>query len=75
MSRNVVGRQDGRRNIHILLVNPSIRLSIFTSRAGILTKTSDKLLQYPSTTPELYGAKVAPLVEKAMNGFNSTIFA
>jgi centromeric protein E len=36
---------------------------------------SDKLLQYPSTTPELYEVKVAPLVEKAMNGFNSTVFA
>lgn len=35
----------------------------------------DKLLQFPSTTPELYNAKIAPLVEKAMNGFNSTIFA
>nr|XP_031863411.1 uncharacterized protein CI109_001287 [Kwoniella shandongensis]KAA5530483.1 hypothetical protein CI109_001287 [Kwoniella shandongensis] len=39
------------------------------------TYTFDKLLQYPSTTPELYGDKVAPLVEKAMNGFNSTVFA
>ena len=33
------------------------------------------LLRQPSKTPELYSAKVAPLVEKAMNGFNSTIFA
>ncbi|WWC70146.1 uncharacterized protein I206_104093 [Kwoniella pini CBS 10737] len=39
------------------------------------TYTFDKLLQFPSTTPDLYGAKVAPLVDKAMNGFNSTIFA
>ncbi|OCF60786.1 hypothetical protein L486_00426 [Kwoniella mangroviensis CBS 10435] len=39
------------------------------------TYTFDKLLQYPSTTPELYGDKVAPLVDKAMHGFNSTIFA
>ncbi|WVW84086.1 hypothetical protein I302_106115 [Kwoniella bestiolae CBS 10118] len=39
------------------------------------TYTFDKLLQYPSTTPELYGQKVAPLVDKAMHGFNSTIFA
>ncbi|WVQ81716.1 hypothetical protein IAT38_003841 [Cryptococcus sp. DSM 104549] len=39
------------------------------------TYTFDKLLQYPSTTPELYADKVAPLVEKAMNGFNSTVFA
>lgn len=35
----------------------------------------DKLLQYPSRTPDLYEAKIAPLVEKTMNGFNSTIFA
>ncbi|KAK8864543.1 hypothetical protein IAR55_001793 [Kwoniella newhampshirensis] len=39
------------------------------------TYTFDKLLQHPATTPDLYGDKVAPLVEKAMNGFNSTIFA
>ncbi|WWC89175.1 uncharacterized protein L201_004093 [Kwoniella dendrophila CBS 6074] len=39
------------------------------------TYTFDKLLQYPSTTPELYQQKIAPLVDKAMNGFNSTIFA
>lgn len=37
--------------------------------------TPAHLLQHPSTTPELYEAKVAPLVHKAMNGFNSTIFA
>lgn len=35
----------------------------------------DALLQYPSKTPELYTSKIAPLVDKAMNGFNSTIFA
>ena len=35
----------------------------------------DALLQSPSTTPELYSSKIAPLVDKAMNGFNSTIFA
>ncbi|WVR06885.1 hypothetical protein IAU60_003921 [Kwoniella sp. DSM 27419] len=39
------------------------------------TYTFDKLLQHPSTTPELYHEKIAPLVEKAMNGFNSTVFA
>ncbi|ORY32865.1 kinesin motor domain-domain-containing protein [Naematelia encephala] len=39
------------------------------------TYTFDKLIQYPSTTPELYNAKVSALVDKAMNGFNSTIFA
>lgn len=33
------------------------------------------LLKQPSTTPELYSAKIAPLVDKAMGGFNSTIFA
>ncbi|ODO06440.1 centromeric protein E [Cryptococcus wingfieldii CBS 7118] len=37
--------------------------------------TFDKLLQHPSTTPELYTAKVSPLVDKAMSGFNSTVFA
>ena len=36
---------------------------------------ADKLLQYPSTTPDLYNAKIAPLVEKAMSGFNTTVFA
>ncbi|WVF71322.1 hypothetical protein IAT40_006125 [Kwoniella sp. CBS 6097] len=39
------------------------------------TYTFDKLLRHPATTPELYADKVAPLVDKAMNGFNSTIFA
>ncbi|WVQ99545.1 hypothetical protein IAU59_006681 [Kwoniella sp. CBS 9459] len=39
------------------------------------TYTFDKLLRHPATTPELYAEKVAPLVDKAMNGFNSTIFA
>ena len=33
------------------------------------------LLRQPSKTPELYTSKIAPLVQKAMNGFNSTIFA
>lgn len=33
------------------------------------------LLRHPSRTPDLYTSKVAPLVDKAMNGFNSTIFA
>ncbi|ODN80563.1 hypothetical protein L202_02763 [Cryptococcus amylolentus CBS 6039] len=37
--------------------------------------TFDKLLQHPSTTPELYNAKISPLVDKAMSGFNSTVFA
>ena len=37
--------------------------------------TIDKLLEFPLRTPDLYDAKVAPLVKKAMNGFNSTIFA
>ncbi|WVQ73983.1 hypothetical protein IAR50_003564 [Cryptococcus sp. DSM 104548] len=37
--------------------------------------TFDKLLQYPSTTPELYAAKISPLIDKAMSGFNSTVFA
>ncbi|TYJ58685.1 hypothetical protein B9479_000521 [Cryptococcus floricola] len=37
--------------------------------------TFDKLLQQPSTTPELYTAKISPLVDKAMSGFNSTVFA
>jgi centromeric protein E len=40
-----------------------------------LMVVADKLLQFPSRTPELYNAKIAPLVDKAMNGFNSTIFA
>nr|XP_018262811.1 uncharacterized protein I303_04295 [Kwoniella dejecticola CBS 10117]OBR84969.1 hypothetical protein I303_04295 [Kwoniella dejecticola CBS 10117] len=44
-------------------------------REDTYTYTFDKLLQHPSTTPDLYGEKVAPLVDKAMNGFNSTIFA
>jgi centromeric protein E len=35
----------------------------------------DALLTYPDTTPVLYNSKIAPLVNKAMNGFNSTIFA
>ncbi|RXK38655.1 hypothetical protein M231_04062 [Tremella mesenterica] len=39
------------------------------------TYTFDALLQAPATTPQLYHAKVAPLVDKAMSGFNSTIFA
>jgi centromeric protein E len=39
------------------------------------TQPTDKLLQFPARTPELYEENVAPLVIKAMNGFNSTIFA
>ena len=35
----------------------------------------DALLQFPSRTPDLYEQRVAPLVNKAMNGYNSTIFA
>ncbi|GFZ46737.1 hypothetical protein JCM24511_03957 [Saitozyma sp. JCM 24511] len=46
-----------------------------SGREDEYTYTVDKLLQFPSTTPELYSTKIAPLVEKAMNGFNSTIFA
>lgn len=37
--------------------------------------TPDTVHQYPRTTPELYADKVAPMVEKAMAGFNSTVFA
>ncbi|WRT66518.1 uncharacterized protein IL334_003477 [Kwoniella shivajii] len=44
-------------------------------RGGKAGREDDKLLRFPSTTPELYEEKVAPLVDKAMNGFNSTIFA
>ncbi|WVO15973.1 hypothetical protein L204_103638 [Cryptococcus depauperatus] len=44
-------------------------------REDTYTYTFDKLLQYPSNTPELYSEKVAPMVEKAMIGFNSTVFA
>ncbi|OWZ51163.1 centromeric protein E [Cryptococcus neoformans c45] len=44
-------------------------------REDTYTYTFDKLLEYPSTTPELYVDKVAPLIDKAMNGFNSTVFA
>jgi centromeric protein E len=33
------------------------------------------LLKQPAKTPELYATQVAPLVDKAMNGFNSTVFA
>nr|KIR85317.1 centromeric protein E [Cryptococcus tetragattii IND107] len=44
-------------------------------REDTYTYTFDKLLEYPSTTPELYADKVAPLINKAMNGFNSTVFA
>jgi len=32
-------------------------------------------VQFPTRTPQLYADKVAPLVEKAMKGFNSTVFA
>jgi centromeric protein E len=35
----------------------------------------DALLEYPARTPDLYEDKIAPLVDKTMNGFNSTIFA
>lgn len=45
------------------------------NRRSKLTIHSDKLLEYPSKTPELYVDKVAPLIDKAMNGFNSTVFA
>jgi Tfp pilus assembly pilus retraction ATPase PilT len=41
----------------------------------VLTLNSDTLIQFPTRTPQLYSAKVAPLVEKAMKGFNSTVFA
>ncbi|KAK4683756.1 hypothetical protein P7C73_g6472, partial [Tremellales sp. Uapishka_1] len=46
-----------------------------SGREAEYTYTFDKLLEYPAKTPALYEAKVAPLVGKAMNGFNSTIFA
>lgn len=36
---------------------------------------TDTLVQFPTKTPQLYQNKVAPLVEKAMKGFNSTVFA
>lgn len=36
---------------------------------------ADALLQFPSRTPDLYQQRVAPLINKAMNGYNSTIFA
>lgn len=32
-------------------------------------------MQFPTRTPELYNDKIAPLVQQAMNGFNSTVFA
>lgn len=35
----------------------------------------DTLVQFPTRTPELYENKIAPLVDKAMKGFNSTVFA
>ncbi|RXK39315.1 hypothetical protein M231_03394 [Tremella mesenterica] len=44
-------------------------------RENEYTYTFDALLRAPAKTPQLYHAKVAPLVDKAMNGFNSTIFA
>ncbi|KAL7421908.1 Kinesin-like protein kip2 [Cryptotrichosporon argae] len=46
-----------------------------SGREAEYTYNFDMLLQFPARTPHLYAAKVAPLVGKAMNGFNSTIFA
>ncbi|WOO81136.1 Kinesin-like protein KIN-7L [Vanrija pseudolonga] len=44
-------------------------------REAEYTYMFDTLINYPTRTPELYDAKVAPMVQKAMNGFNSTVFA
>ncbi|ORX37881.1 kinesin motor domain-domain-containing protein [Kockovaella imperatae] len=35
----------------------------------------DNLIEHPSTTEELYRSNVSPLVDKAMSGFNATVFA
>lgn len=45
------------------------------SATPYMALTADTVHQYPRTTPELYADKVAPMVEKAMAGFNSTVFA
>ncbi|BEI93295.1 uncharacterized protein CcaverHIS019_0509230 [Cutaneotrichosporon cavernicola] len=44
-------------------------------RESEYTYNFDTLVQYPTRTPELYNDKIAPLVQQAMNGFNSTVFA
>ncbi|GMK55272.1 hypothetical protein CspeluHIS016_0203280 [Cutaneotrichosporon spelunceum] len=44
-------------------------------RESEYTYNFDTLVQYPTRTPDLYNAKIAPLVQQAMNGFNSTVFA
>ncbi|KAL1411458.1 Kinesin-like protein kip2 [Vanrija albida] len=44
-------------------------------REAEYTYNFDTLINYPTRTPELYETKVAPMVEKAMKGFNSTVFA
>lgn len=70
MFRNEAERVAERMSTPIPLVSRSRVLR----RCHVDVET-DKLLQYPSRTPDLYEAKIAPLVEKTMNGFNSTIFA
>jgi hypothetical protein len=57
--------------------NTPIPLVSFFKRVGEFFEltTLDMLLKQPSKTPDLYASQVAPLVEKAMNGFNSTVFA
>ncbi|KLT45454.1 kinesin-domain-containing protein [Cutaneotrichosporon oleaginosum] len=44
-------------------------------REAEYTYNFDTLVQFPTRTPELYKDKIAPLVQQAMNGFNSTVFA
>jgi Cdc6-like AAA superfamily ATPase len=58
-------------NTHI----PSVRSPQLQPGPELVKLIPDMLLQYPSRTPELYTAKIAPLIEKAMNGFNTTVFA
>lgn len=65
------GGKAGREDTYTYTFGKS---SLLSGRSK-LTINPDKLLEYPSTTPELYADKVAPLINKAMNGFNSTIFA
>lgn len=48
---------------------------LFSMILGVALIPSDALLESPARTPDLYEDKIAPLVDKTMNGFNSTIFA